>query len=220
VAACFFIGAVVRTRAGRFFYRGLEERILRAAPGYSLIKEIVVQFFGPPRRALFGRGSGAALRHGGENDRLHQRAPGRRQLFGVRPLGAQPDTGLVLHLPAELVEPLSATVEEAMRTLIACGSGSHRILPRRGPRRSPKMNAIMCRAMYILPITVDFFPRWCIFLYLAVFPGVNMKEKRVRKAALAVALLSRSGPRLRPPSLKKVICLGFSTTAFPHSEPL
>ncbi len=39
LAACFFVGVMVKTRLGDVFYRFIETRILRLAPGYSLIKK-------------------------------------------------------------------------------------------------------------------------------------------------------------------------------------
>ena len=46
IAVCFFVGLVVKTRIGRFIHEELEKRILGMAPGYSMIKETVMQFLG------------------------------------------------------------------------------------------------------------------------------------------------------------------------------
>ena len=46
LAACFSVGVLVRTRLGDILYRLLETRILKLAPGYSMIKETVLHLFG------------------------------------------------------------------------------------------------------------------------------------------------------------------------------
>jgi uncharacterized membrane protein len=40
LAACFFVGVMVKTRLGDFFYRFIETRILRLAPGCSMIRDV------------------------------------------------------------------------------------------------------------------------------------------------------------------------------------
>ena len=46
VLTCFAIGVIIKTRLGRFIHEELENRILKIAPGYNLIKETVLQFLG------------------------------------------------------------------------------------------------------------------------------------------------------------------------------
>lgn len=46
IAACFFVGVLVRTRLGGFLFRFIENRVLKVVPGYSMIKETVLQVFG------------------------------------------------------------------------------------------------------------------------------------------------------------------------------
>src|SRR3989338_2440076 len=46
LAVCFFVGLVVRTRFGGFIFHLIEQRLLKVAPGYTLIKETVMQFLG------------------------------------------------------------------------------------------------------------------------------------------------------------------------------
>ena len=52
LTTCFFVGLLVRTRLGGFFYRLVETRILQLAPGYSMIKETVLQLFGSRKAFL------------------------------------------------------------------------------------------------------------------------------------------------------------------------
>ena len=46
VGTCFAVGVLVRTRLGGWIYSILEERLLKRAPGYSLLKDTVKQFIG------------------------------------------------------------------------------------------------------------------------------------------------------------------------------
>jgi len=47
--ACFFVGVLVRTQLGDFLY----PRILKLAPGYSMIKKTVLQIFGSRKDSPF-----------------------------------------------------------------------------------------------------------------------------------------------------------------------
>ncbi|MBU4037214.1 MAG: hypothetical protein KKA35_12375, partial [Proteobacteria bacterium] len=44
VITCFIVGIIVKTKVGQYIHTNLEKRILKIAPGYSIIKETVMQF--------------------------------------------------------------------------------------------------------------------------------------------------------------------------------
>ena len=44
--ACFAVGMVVKTRLGVFIQESLDDYILKFVPGYSIIKETILQFMG------------------------------------------------------------------------------------------------------------------------------------------------------------------------------
>lgn len=46
IISCFIIGVIVKTKAGQYIHTRLEKRMLRVAPGYSVIKETVMQLVG------------------------------------------------------------------------------------------------------------------------------------------------------------------------------
>jgi len=129
LAACFFVGVMVRTRLGDFFYRFIETRILRLAPGYSMIKETVIQLFGNRRDSPF---SSVALAQVFGNETLmtgfitDTHADGSYTLFV--PTGPNPTSGLIFHLEGRFVHPVNVPVQEAMRSIISCGVGSARLL--------------------------------------------------------------------------------------------
>jgi uncharacterized membrane protein len=128
LALCFVVGAVVKTRVGRFFYRQLEERIRRVAPGYSLIKDIVEHVVGRQRSPL----SAVALVRLFDSEALATAFVTERHANGwvtvFVPCGLNPTTGNIYHLPAARVHPVEAGAEEAMRSIISCGIGSGGLL--------------------------------------------------------------------------------------------
>lgn len=129
LAACFFVGVLVRTRLGGFLYRVLETRILKLAPGYSMIKETVLQLFGSRENSPFS--SVALARLFGNDTRVtafitDKHADGSYTLFV--PTGPNPTSGLIYHVDGRYVEPVDVPVQDAMRTIISCGAGSAKLL--------------------------------------------------------------------------------------------
>jgi len=124
IAVCFLVGVVIKTRIGRFIHEELEKRILSMAPGYSLIKETVMQFLGKKQTPF----SSVALAHVYENETLmtafvtdtHQN--GDYTVFV--PTGPNPTSGNIYHLKKQYVRHIDVSVETAMRTIISCGAGS------------------------------------------------------------------------------------------------
>ncbi len=129
IAACFFIGMSVKTRFGEFIHEKLEKHVLKIAPGYTIIKETVLQFIGrkqsPFSRVVLVRLYG--------NDTL-------ATAFLVDecgdyvtvfiPTGPNPTSGMIYHVLRSQVALVDAGIEETMRTIISCGSGSAKILAR------------------------------------------------------------------------------------------
>jgi len=128
LVVCFALGAVVRTRVGRFFHGQLEDHVLRLAPGYALIKETLLQFLGH-RKSPF---SSVALARIFQNDTLvtafvtDEHPDGWYTLFV--PSGLNPTSGMICHLSGEYVTIVDARVEDAMRSIISCGAGSGRLI--------------------------------------------------------------------------------------------
>ncbi|MDH3830708.1 MAG: DUF502 domain-containing protein [Gammaproteobacteria bacterium] len=129
VAACFFVGVLVRTRLGGFFYNQVETRILRLAPGYSMIKETVLQLFGSRKDSPF---SSVALAQIFCNSTMatcfitDTHDDGSYTVFV--PTGPNPTSGLIYHLRGKYVHPVSIPVQDAMRSIISCGAGSRKLM--------------------------------------------------------------------------------------------
>lgn len=127
VIGCFIIGVIVKTKVGQFIHTNLEKRILKIAPGYSIIKETVMQLIG--KKFPF---SSVVLVRVYENSTLltgfitdaHQ--DGIYTVFV--PTSPNPTSGYIYHLKSEFVHHVDISVEEAMRSIITCGTGSKKII--------------------------------------------------------------------------------------------
>jgi uncharacterized membrane protein len=129
LATCFFVGMLVRTRLGDLLYRVLETRILKLAPGYSMIKETVLQLFGNRKDSPF---SSVALAQIFCNSTMvtcfitDTHDDGSFTVFV--PTGPNPTSGLIYHLEGKYVQPVDVPVQDAMRSVISCGAGSRNLL--------------------------------------------------------------------------------------------
>ena len=125
--SCFIIGIIVKTKIGKFIHENLESRILKIAPGYNTIKEIVMQLIG--KKIPF---ASVALVRIFENDTLmtafitDTHADGSYTVF--IPTAPNPTSGFIYHIKNEYIQHVNIPVEEAMRSIITCGAGSKKIL--------------------------------------------------------------------------------------------
>lgn len=126
----FVVGLVIRTKLGSVLHDLIDEWLTKLAPGYKTIREVVMQFLG-------GEGNTSLLKGQVCRAYLMGRAAGvsvtgvvtARHINGdytvYVPTAPIPTSGFVYHLSAECVDMLPhISVETAMRTVIACGSGS------------------------------------------------------------------------------------------------
>lgn len=131
ILSCFLVGVLVRTRLGGFLYRLVENGILKRIPGYSLIRETVLQIFGNRAQSPF---SSVALAQVYANPTLatvfitDRHADGSYTVF--MPTGPNPTSGLIFHLEGRYVHPVSIPVQDAMRSIISCGAGTSQLLQR------------------------------------------------------------------------------------------
>jgi uncharacterized membrane protein len=134
MTVCFFVGVLVRTRLGGFFYKQVETRILRLAPGYSMIKETVLQLFGSRKDSPF---SSVALAQIFCNSTMatcfitDTHDDGSYTVFV--PTGPNPTSGLIYHLQGKYVHPVPIPVQDAMRSIISCGAGSRKLMEQHCP---------------------------------------------------------------------------------------
>jgi uncharacterized membrane protein len=121
------VGVAVRTRLGAMMYKSVEKRVLRVAPGYSIIKDTVTQLLGS-KRMPFSR---VAVVRIGENLSAtafvtETHADGSHTVF--IPTAPNPTTGFILHVAASQVEIVKVPVEKVVRSIISCGAGSSAVI--------------------------------------------------------------------------------------------
>lgn len=130
LCAFFLIGLFIKTSVGEWVHDQLDAWLTRLAPGYKTIREVVSQLLGGEgntsllkgevcRAYVMGRAAGVSVtaivtaKHGNGDYTVYV------------PTAPIPTSGFVYHLSAECVDLLPhISVEAAMRTVIACGSGS------------------------------------------------------------------------------------------------
>lgn len=130
LCGCFLIGLLIRTRVGGWLHDMLDGWLTRLAPGYKTVREVVMQFLG-------GEGNTSLLKGQVCRAYIHGRAAGVSVTGIVTanhsngdctvyvPTAPIPTSGFVYHLSKDCVDLLPHIgVETAMRTVIACGSGS------------------------------------------------------------------------------------------------
>ena len=132
LTSCFFVGVLVRTRLGDFFYQLIEKRILKFMPGYSMVKETVLQVFGSKQESPF---SSVAMVQVFGNETLmtgfitDKHDDGSFTVFV--PTGPNPTSGLIYHLEGRFVHPVDMPVQDAMRSIISCGAGSAKLMKKK-----------------------------------------------------------------------------------------
>ena len=124
ITVCFIVGVIVKTQIGRFIHTSLENSILKFAPGYSLIKETIMQFLGRKKTPF----SSVALVQVFGNETMltafvtDEHSDGSYTVFV--PTGPNPTSGNIYHLESRFVHQVDVPVEDAMRSIISCGAGS------------------------------------------------------------------------------------------------
>jgi len=127
---CFSVGTIVSTGLGKWLHNHFDQYLIKLAPGYKLIKEIVVQFFGDSGSSPFSSGQVARVRLFGEQCPTTVTAivtskhdDGSFTIF--MPTGPNPTSGNIYHVPEHLVVLCpEISVESMMKSIIACGAGS------------------------------------------------------------------------------------------------
>ncbi|MAY38757.1 MULTISPECIES: DUF502 domain-containing protein [Spongiibacter] len=147
--ACFLVGTVVATSAGRFAQNFIDSHLSRFAPGYRLIRDIIQQVFGGDKNSPFTKGEVAVVQlYGVENPaRVTAIITSRHDngWFSVFvPTGPNPTSGFIYHLPPECVVPRpDIKLDVAFKSIIACGAGSAELGICREPldTGSPRLSA-------------------------------------------------------------------------------
>ncbi len=140
VIICFTVGTVVSTSIGKWLHGHFDKYLARLAPGYKLIKEIVIQFFGDSDASPFSSGEVAIVQLFGAScpttvTAIVTSKHDNGTITVFMPTGPNPTSGNIYHLPAELVEIRpDISVENMMKSIIACGAGSGKLMDRKAER--------------------------------------------------------------------------------------
>lgn len=130
LTTCFFVGIVVKTKLGTLLHEKFDNVLQRMAPGYRMVKEVVVQVFDRSENSPFSNGQVALVKAFGEQSPTEmtalvtdRHADGSYTVFV--PTGPNPTSGFVFHVQASQVtlRP-DVKIDSAMRTIISCGAGS------------------------------------------------------------------------------------------------
>lgn len=132
IGVCFGIGLLIKTGLGGWLHRWLDRGLAKFAPGYSTIRDIVVQFVGGSDEASILSGQVALVQLYSGNDLWVTAIVTAEHSFGYTvfvPTAPIPTSGMVYHLPASNVQLMpNISVEQAMKTVIACGAGSQLVI--------------------------------------------------------------------------------------------
>jgi len=130
LGGCFLIGLLVMTNVGGWLHRHLDSWLVKLAPGYKTIRELVTQLLGGSGDNSLFKGQPALAKIYGPDSPVQVTAiitsrhhDGNYTVFV--PTAPIPTSGVTYHLPGDCVQLMEGVnVEEAMRTIIACGAGS------------------------------------------------------------------------------------------------
>ncbi|WP_193165273.1 DUF502 domain-containing protein [Microbulbifer hainanensis] len=134
LGGCFLIGLLVKTSVGRWLHRHMDHWLGRLAPGYNTIKDLVLQFIGSGTGEGVLAGPVARVKIHGPDIPLSVTAivtsrHDNGDYTVYVPTAPVPTSGFVYHVPEDCVEILpNVTVEAAMKSIVACGSGSGNLL--------------------------------------------------------------------------------------------
>ncbi len=124
----FLVGLIVQTQIGKRLFNAIEKNWLNKLPFYSTIKETVQQFSGrsktPFSQVVLVDVFGSDTRMTGFiTDEIQD-----NYYTVFVPTGPNPTNGFIFHVPPERIEFLDVKTEEAMRSIIAVGSGSSKFI--------------------------------------------------------------------------------------------
>jgi len=128
ITVCFLVGVIVRTKLGHYIHDSIEKILLKKIPGYNIAKDTVEQFIGREEMPF----SSVALVKLFDNDTLvtgfitDKHSNGSYTVFV--PTGPNPTSGNIIHVKPEKVFKVDISVEHSMKSIIACGAGSNKLI--------------------------------------------------------------------------------------------
>jgi len=142
VLLCFMVGVLVSTGVGKWTQNFFDNYLSRVAPGYRLVKDVIAQLMGD-KESPFSKGEVAIAKLFGPD------CPSQSTVLVTSrhdngwysvfvPTGPNPTSGLIYHLPPDCVELRpDIKIDEAFRTIIACGAGTAELMARKNIEVQP-----------------------------------------------------------------------------------
>lgn len=130
IIVIFLIGLTVRTGPGKWFSERLDKYILARLPGYTSIKEIIKPLGSKGYQksfksvALVNLYENSVLVTGFVTDKSTKK--GYTTVF--IPTGPNPTSGQIVHLKNKFVHYVDVPIEKVIKSVIAVGSGSSKLL--------------------------------------------------------------------------------------------
>lgn len=128
--SCFVVGAIVSTKLGNLLHKTFDHILQKLAPGYRMIKEVVVQILGSSETSPFSNGQVARVKLFGVDCPTEVTALvvdySADDIYTIfMPTGPNPTSGNIYHVKKEqvILYP-DVKLDSAMRSVIACGAGS------------------------------------------------------------------------------------------------
>ena len=130
LAILFFLGAIIKTKFGKYFFNFIEKRIFSKIPGYNIIKDTVSQFKSDKNSATVFKRIGFIDIFGNGNLMTGFVTDESETLFTIFvPTGPNPTTGFIYHVKKENFTIIKNTkIEEAFKSIVSCGIGSKTLL--------------------------------------------------------------------------------------------
>jgi uncharacterized membrane protein len=128
--SCFFVGVIVTTKLGNFLHQTFDHVLQKLAPGYRMIKEVVVQVLGSSENSPFSNGIVARVKIFGNDCPTEVTAlvvdRSVEDTYSIFvPTGPNPTSGNIFHVKKDQVVLYPGIkLDSAMRSVIACGAGS------------------------------------------------------------------------------------------------
>lgn len=129
------IGAVIRDRRYRRKFARLEARLFKILPGYTMVKETMLQILGT-KRAPFSQVAVVKV-FGNETRQVafitEEHDNGTFSVFV--PTGPNPTSGNIYHLSKKQVKIIDVPYDQAMKAIIACGIDSKNIFDKKSSKK-------------------------------------------------------------------------------------
>ncbi len=126
---CFVIGWLVTTGAGRWFHHRFDTALIKMAPGYRIVREVVTQVLGSDEESPFSKGEVCLVRIYGAH--IPVKVTGiitsRSEQYATVfvPTCPNPTSGFAYQVSWELIERRpDIGLDSAVRTIFSCGAGS------------------------------------------------------------------------------------------------